>query len=85
MTHTWGNPNDQRNFAWRDYGLRVGFRNILTVLDGLGLACCHLLEQHRLRPCPPHRDGPRVWFTTPGAIAEHVMSLPPGIVPGSAR
>jgi allantoinase len=44
MTHNWGNPNDQRNHAWRDYGLRVGFWNILAVLDGLGLSCCHLLN-----------------------------------------
>jgi peptidoglycan/xylan/chitin deacetylase (PgdA/CDA1 family) len=44
MTHNWGNPNDQRNFAWRDYGLRVRFWNILAMLDGLGLSCCHLLN-----------------------------------------
>ena len=30
-----------------------------------------------------YRNDPRVWFTSPGAIAEHVMSLPDGIVPGN--
>jgi peptidoglycan/xylan/chitin deacetylase (PgdA/CDA1 family) len=29
----------------------------------------------------PQRD--RVWFTRPGAIADHIRSLPPGTVPGS--
>jgi hypothetical protein len=28
-----------------------------------------------------HRD--RIWVTTSGAIAEHCLGLPPGIVPGS--
>ena len=30
-----------------------------------------------------HRHADRVWFTRPGAIAEHCASLPKGIVPGS--
>ncbi|HZY15163.1 MAG TPA: polysaccharide deacetylase family protein [Ramlibacter sp.] len=30
-----------------------------------------------------HRD--RIWMTTPGAIAEHVMGLPVGTVPGDER
>jgi hypothetical protein len=39
--------------------------------------------ERALRHIAAHRDDPRVWFTTPGAIAEHAMSLPAGIVPGS--
>lgn len=27
--------------------------------------------------------GERVWFARPGEIAEHIASLPPGVVPGS--
>lgn len=30
-----------------------------------------------------HSGRDRVWFTRPGEIADHVMSLPPGVVPGS--
>lgn len=30
-----------------------------------------------------HVDSPDVWFTRPGEIADHVMNLPLGIVPGS--
>jgi hypothetical protein len=32
-----------------------------------------------LRHIAKHRD--RIWLTTPGAIARHCLSLPPGIVP----
>jgi len=30
-----------------------------------------------------HRDASKVWLTRPGAIADYVMQLPKGIVPGS--
>ena len=32
-----------------------------------------------------HPDADKVWFTRPGAIADHVMGLPPGTVPGSEK
>ncbi len=35
---------DQRNYAWRDYGLRVGIWRIFDMLDELGLPACHLLN-----------------------------------------
>lgn len=44
VTHPGAEPTDPRQHAWREYGLRVGFWNILAVLDGLGLSCCHLLN-----------------------------------------
>jgi peptidoglycan/xylan/chitin deacetylase (PgdA/CDA1 family) len=34
-----------------------------------------------LRHCLSHRHIDRVWFTRPGEIARHCLSLPPGIVP----
>jgi hypothetical protein len=39
-----GPPPDQRNFAWRDYGLRVGILRIFDLMDELGLPLCHLLN-----------------------------------------
>ncbi len=35
---------DQRNYAWRDYGLRVGIWRIFDMLDELGIPACHLLN-----------------------------------------
>lgn len=37
-------PPDPRNFAWRDYGLRVGIWRIFDLMDELGLPLCHLLN-----------------------------------------
>lgn len=39
-----GPPPDPRNFAWRDYGLRVGIWRIFDMMDALGLPLCHLLN-----------------------------------------
>ena len=39
-----GPQPDQRNYAWRDYGLRVGIWRIFDLLDELGLPACHLLN-----------------------------------------
>lgn len=30
-----------------------------------------------------HRGVDKVWFTVPGKIADHIVALPPGVVPGS--
>lgn len=35
---------DVRNYAWRDYGLRVGIWRLFDLLDELGLPACHLLN-----------------------------------------
>lgn len=35
---------DQRNFAWCDYGLRVGIWRIFDLADELGLPLCHLIN-----------------------------------------
>ena len=42
----------------------------------------HRIRQlrHILEHIQAHRD--QIWLTTPGAIADHVAALPPGIVPG---
>jgi peptidoglycan/xylan/chitin deacetylase (PgdA/CDA1 family) len=37
-----------------------------------------------LAHCRAHAQAARVWWTHPGAIAEHCIGLPPGVVPGSA-
>lgn len=42
--HNWSNPLDTRIYAWRDYGTRVGFWNILDLLEELNLPCCHLMN-----------------------------------------
>lgn len=39
-----GPPPDPRNFAWRDYGLRVGIWRIFDLADQLGLPLCHLIN-----------------------------------------
>jgi len=39
-----GPQPDVRNFAWRDYGLRVGIWRIFDMMDELGLPMCHLLN-----------------------------------------
>lgn len=39
-----GPPPDHRNYAWRDYGLRVGVWRILDLLDELQLPACHLVN-----------------------------------------
>jgi allantoinase len=39
-----GPPPDPRNFAWRDYGLRVGIWRIFDMAEELGLPLCHLLN-----------------------------------------
>lgn len=41
---TLGPPPDPRNFAWRDYGLRIGIWRIFDLADELGLPLCHLLN-----------------------------------------
>jgi len=47
LGHTPTNPGTQpdvRNFAWRDYGLRVGIWRVFDLLDELGLPACHLMN-----------------------------------------
>jgi peptidoglycan/xylan/chitin deacetylase (PgdA/CDA1 family) len=39
-----GPPPDQRNFAWRDYGLRVGIWRIFDLMKEFDLPLCHLLN-----------------------------------------
>jgi peptidoglycan/xylan/chitin deacetylase (PgdA/CDA1 family) len=36
-----------------------------------------------LKHCVEHEHKDRVWWTTPGAVADYCYELPPGIVPGS--
>ncbi len=39
-----GPSPDVRNYAWRDFGLRVGVRRILDQFDSLSLPACHLVN-----------------------------------------
>jgi len=39
-----GKAPDPRNYAWRDYGLRVGIWRIFDLMDQLGWPMCHLLN-----------------------------------------
>jgi len=47
-----GPPPDPRNFAWRDYGLRVGIWRIFDLMEKLGLPLCHLLNASVCERCP---------------------------------
>jgi hypothetical protein len=40
------------------------------------------LLRKALRHCVEHPDRERVWWTTPGAVADVCYAMPPGIVPG---
>ena len=47
LGHTPTNPGvqpDVRNYAWRDYGLRVGIWRIFDLFDDLGLPASHLMN-----------------------------------------
>ena len=48
-----GPPPDQRNFAWRDYGLRVGIWRIFDLMEEFGLPLCHLLNSSVCEEHPP--------------------------------
>lgn len=55
LGHTPTSPGpqpDQRNFAWRDYGLRVGIWRIFDLIDDLGWPLCHLLNASICATCP---------------------------------
>ena len=39
-----GTQPDVRNYAWRDYGLRVGIWRLFDLFDELGLPACHLMN-----------------------------------------
>lgn len=45
-------PPDHRGHAWRDYGLRVGFWNVLDMLDELNLPASHLVNSLLYTECP---------------------------------
>jgi len=49
---TVGAPQNQRNYAWRDYGNRVGLWYLLDLLDELGLPCAHNVNTAALDACP---------------------------------
>jgi hypothetical protein len=37
-----------------------------------------------LKYCVEHSKRDRVWWTTPGAVADFCYALPPGIIPGES-
>ena len=47
-----GSPQTHRNYAWRDYGNRVGIWNILSMLDELGLPAAHNCNSAALDEMP---------------------------------
>ncbi len=47
-----GAPQTHRNYAWRDYGNRVGIWNILEMLDELGLPAAHNVNTSALDMMP---------------------------------
>ncbi len=47
-----GAAQNQRNYAWRDYGNRVGLWYLLDMLDELALPCSHNVNGALLDACP---------------------------------
>jgi peptidoglycan/xylan/chitin deacetylase (PgdA/CDA1 family) len=47
-----GAPQTHRNYAWRDYGNRVGLWYMLDLLDELALPCSHNVNTAALDACP---------------------------------
>ena len=45
-------PQSQRNYAWRDYGNRVGIWSYLDLLDEFGLPGAHNVNSAVLEACP---------------------------------
>ena len=45
-------PQSQRNYAWRDYGNRVGLWHYLDLLDEFGLPGAHNVNSAVLEQCP---------------------------------
>jgi len=45
-------PQNQRNYAWRDYGNRVGLWRYLDLLDEFGLPGAHNVNSAVLEECP---------------------------------
>jgi peptidoglycan/xylan/chitin deacetylase (PgdA/CDA1 family) len=45
-------PQGQRNYAWRDYGNRVGLWSLLEMLDDLSLPSAHNVNSAALDACP---------------------------------
>jgi hypothetical protein len=45
-------PQSQRNYAWRDYGNRVGLWNMLAMFDEYGLPAAHNVNGLVLDTCP---------------------------------
>jgi peptidoglycan/xylan/chitin deacetylase (PgdA/CDA1 family) len=45
-------PQSQRNYAWRDYGNRVGLWHYLDLLDEFGLPGAHNVNSTVLEACP---------------------------------
>jgi allantoinase len=50
---TGGSPvQNQRAYAWRDYGNRVGLWNLLDMLDALDIPAAHNINSAALQACP---------------------------------
>ncbi len=47
-----GAPQTQRNFAWRDYGNRVGQWYLFDLLEEMGLPASHNMNSLLVRECP---------------------------------
>ena len=47
-----GAAQNQRNYAWRDYGNRVGLWYLLDMLDELAVPCAHNVNAAVLDACP---------------------------------
>ena len=52
-------PPDPRNYAWREYGLRVGVWRIFDLLDELELPACHLTNSAIYEFAPQIMDRAR--------------------------
>eukprot|EP01031_Cornospumella_fuschlensis_P048611 gene48611-59526_t len=64
---------NQRSYAWRDYGNRVGLWNMLDMLDELGIPSAHNINSAALDACP--EIGPALLAIFPFTIMFLVTSV----------
>jgi peptidoglycan/xylan/chitin deacetylase (PgdA/CDA1 family) len=54
-----GEPQNQRNYSWRDYGNRVGIWRIFDLFDELGIPAAHNINSMLYDYCPEITDRMR--------------------------
>jgi hypothetical protein len=69
---------NQRPYAWRDYGNRVGLWNLLDLMDELAIPAAHNLNSAALEACPRSRQPSAPAATNSSAMAAPIPNVPTG-------